>query len=152
MEPKKVELVTFLDGVGRTIIGEKAKVDDTYIYVKNPAVVNVVQQQDPNTSAVRMHLQLFPLFFKEFLADKDVVAVGHTHIPFVKRVGDSFFVNCGSVGQPRDGSVKASFAVFDTDWFTVKIVRVAYDIKTAAEKILNAKLPTFLAQRLFRGV
>jgi len=65
---KQVNLVTFLDAVGRTIIGEFSKEDDTHLYVKNPAVVNVVQQQDQGSQAMRMALQLFPLFFKEFLA------------------------------------------------------------------------------------
>ena len=67
----KVNLVTFLDTVGRTIIGVPVKEDETFIYVKNPAVVNVVPQQDPNSQTVRMALQLFPLFFKEFLAATD---------------------------------------------------------------------------------
>ena len=67
-------LVTFFDALGRTIIGEKTGEDDNHLTVKNPVVVNMVPQQlkDPNTGQVieRMALQLLPLFFREFLADK----------------------------------------------------------------------------------
>lgn len=67
-------LVTFFDTVGRTIIGEKIGEDDSSISIKNPAVVNIVehQQVDPTTGQAmkKMALQLFPAFFREFLADK----------------------------------------------------------------------------------
>ena len=69
------KMITFLDAVGRTIIGVESKRDDSYVYIENPVIVNVVPQQiqDPNTGQVgqRMALQLYPLFFKEFLADKN---------------------------------------------------------------------------------
>jgi len=71
MNDDKKKLVTFLDNVSRTIIGRKIKEDDNFLYIESPVVVNVVPQQDPNSSQVRMSLQLFPLFFREFLADKD---------------------------------------------------------------------------------
>jgi len=61
----------FLDVIGRTIIGEKVSEDDKIIQVKNPVVVHVVPQQDPGTGQMKMSLQLFPIFFREFLADKD---------------------------------------------------------------------------------
>ena len=67
MENKK--LVTFLDSVGRTIIGELAKEDTEVIEIFNPVVVHVVPVQDGQ--GTRMSLQLFPLFFREFLGDKD---------------------------------------------------------------------------------
>lgn len=89
-------------------------------------------------------------FVKEF--DADILVIGHTHIPFIKKIKDKLVINCGAVGQPRDGINKASFAVFDTEKFAAEIVRVDYDIKYAAEKIIKAGLPSFLAQRLFLGV
>ena len=63
------KIVTFLDTVGRTIIGEFQSEDEKTIVVKNPAVVNVVPTQEPG-GQVKLALQLFPLFFREFLADK----------------------------------------------------------------------------------
>ncbi len=82
----------------------------------------------------------------------DVLVVGHTHVPFIKRVGKKIVLNAGSVGQPRDGDPRASFVVFDTDSENAEIVRVEYDIDKAAQKIINAHLPRILAERLYAGV
>jgi len=89
-------------------------------------------------------------FVKEL--DCDILIIGHTHIPFIKKLKSCLVINAGSVGQPRDGINKASFIIFDTEKFDAKIMRLEYDIKTSAEKIIKAGLPTILAQRLFFGV
>ncbi len=81
----------------------------------------------------------------------DVLVFGHTHVPFVKRYGRRMIVNPGSVGQPRDGDPRASFAVIDTPGFDCRIVRAEYDIAGAARDILRAGLPEMLAERLQRG-
>ena len=90
---------------------------------------------------------------KEFfsIAGKDVIAMGHTHVPFVKRFGSKVIFNPGGVGQPRDNNPKASYAVFDSKTRNVRIERVDYDIKKAAGKIIKARLPSFLATRLYLG-
>lgn len=84
--------------------------------------------------------------------DYNVIVVGHTHIPFVKKIKDILIINSGSMGQPRDRNVRASFVVFDSEKFDAEIIRVEYDIKKAADKIIKSGLPPFLAQRLFLGV
>jgi len=69
------ELIVFLDMIGRTVIAKRLEETETVLTVENPVVVNIIPQQvaDPNTGQQiqRMALQLFPLFFKEFLAAKD---------------------------------------------------------------------------------
>lgn len=60
-------------------------------------------------------------------------------------------VNCGAVGQPRDGDPRASFGVLDTDARVLTIVRTPYDLTGAQTKIINAGLPEVLAQRLAAG-
>jgi len=65
--------------------------------------------------------------------------------------GKVFFVNPGSVGQPRDGDPRASFGVFDTAKREFQLVRVAYPIKQAADRVVEAGLPPFLAERLSLG-
>jgi diadenosine tetraphosphatase ApaH/serine/threonine PP2A family protein phosphatase len=62
-----------------------------------------------------------------------------------------YFINPGSVGQPRDGDPRASVAVIDTDEKRLSVHRVAYDVETAARKIRQAGLPGFLADRLAVG-
>ena len=66
--------------------------------------------------------------------------------------GRRYLVNVGSVGQPRDRDPRAAYTVWDRDARTVTIRRVAYDHRTAAEKILAAGLPRVLADRLADGV
>jgi len=87
--------------------------------------------------------------------------IGHTHTPVI--IGEDgkvnqfrrecrFLVNVGSVGQPRDGNPKASLCLVDTEVWTLEIIRVEYDIEAAAAASLKARLPDYLAQRLFLGV
>lgn len=66
-------LTVFLDSVGRTIIGKIAKETDTTISVTNPALVHV--QANPQTN--QLQLQLLPLFFKEFLSNRDESTTWH---------------------------------------------------------------------------
>lgn len=63
------KIVVFLDSVGRTVLGEKieSKTTEEILAVKNPAVVHIL----PNQQTGQLQLQILPLFFKEFLADKN---------------------------------------------------------------------------------
>jgi len=60
-------------------------------------------------------------------------------------------INPGSVGQPRDGDPRASFAIVDLDARRVEVRRVTYDVEGAARAILSAGLPPSLAERLREG-
>lgn len=62
-----------------------------------------------------------------------------------------YLVNCGAVGQPRDGDARAAFGIYETDTRTISLVRTAYDVPAAQAKILTAGLPDVLAQRLAVG-
>ena len=42
-----------------------------------------------------------------------MLVFGHTHKPWVREHGGVLFVNCGSVGKPKDGDPRAAFAVLD---------------------------------------
>ena len=92
---------------------------------------------------------------------------GHTHVPAVfektNRVqrllftrtkvvlGKKYFINVGSVGQPRDGDPRSAYAIFDIERKEVELRRVPYDIVSAQKKILEAGLPERLAIRLSLG-
>jgi diadenosine tetraphosphatase ApaH/serine/threonine PP2A family protein phosphatase len=65
--------------------------------------------------------------------------------------GSKYFVNVGSVGQPRDGDWRAAYAVYDLSTRQITIRRLEYDLQTAQEKILGAGLPEMLANRLAIG-
>lgn len=93
--------------------------------------------------------------------DTDVCFIGHTHSPAVMadslgifrvRPGHRYLINVGSVGQPRDGTPKLSFGLFDTEAFDYENVRLDYDVAAAARKIRTADgLPNTLADRLEEG-
>lgn len=96
--------------------------------------------------------------------------IGHSHTPLLFELdpGNScrlhplpehlsletesrLIINCGSVGQPRDGDPRASYAIIDTGQEALWHRRVKYDFKVTQEKILDADLPVRLASRLSVG-
>ncbi|WP_054841455.1 metallophosphoesterase family protein [Thermococcus peptonophilus] len=86
---------------------------------------------------------------------QDDLLVGHTHISMLKVIDGRRIINPGSVGQPRDGDWRASYALMDTDEEppeNVEFHRVEYDVEEAARKIIEEGLPRFLANRLFEGL
>jgi diadenosine tetraphosphatase ApaH/serine/threonine PP2A family protein phosphatase len=106
-------------------------------------------------------------------AGRSLCLFGHTHVPaafclaastlqsvgpprgtrfdLVLDAGGRYLVNCGAVGQPRDGDPRAAYGIVDTKARTVTVVRVEYDVPLAQAKILAAGLPDVLAQRLGIG-
>jgi len=60
-------------------------------------------------------------------------------------------VNPGSVGQPRDGDNRASYAILDLEEFTVEFRRVTYDLARAQLRSDAAVLPSASAARLALG-
>ena len=92
---------------------------------------------------------------------------GHTHAPrayirengiksmpldkLIIAHGKKYFINAGSVGQPRDGDWRASYCIFDVAEHHVELRRLEYDIYTAQDKIVHAGLPQRLADRLAMG-
>jgi putative phosphoesterase len=82
--------------------------------------------------------------------EADVLVFGHTHKPWVRRHGGVLFVNCGSVGKPKDGDARGAFAVLDasTGRLEASIERVAYDAETVAAEVRAAGLPGEFADKL----
>ena len=60
-------------------------------------------------------------------------------------------MNCGAVGQPRDGDWRAAFGVLDTVAKTLTVMRAEYDVAETQAKIVGVGLPDVLAQRLGVG-
>ena len=83
-------------------------------------------------------------------ADSDVLVFGHTHQPWIHEYGGLLFVNCGSVGKPKDGDPRAAFALLDADRDGVqaRIERVEYDAEAAARAVAAAGLPDEYAEKL----
>jgi diadenosine tetraphosphatase ApaH/serine/threonine PP2A family protein phosphatase len=106
------------------------------------------------------------------VSKRSLCLYGHTHVPAVFRQNGDFtsvgpprgarhrialdpdakyLINCGAVGQPRDGDPRAACGLFDTESQTVTVLRVNYDVTAAQAKIIAAGLPEVLAQRLAIG-
>ena len=104
--------------------------------------------------------------------DTPVCFFGHTHVPILYRLNEKegraiaeelpeelavklgpekMLINPGSVGQPRDGDTRASYAVLNLDAMTLTHHRVRYDIKSTQVKMQQAQLPSRLIQRLGQG-
>ncbi len=90
---------------------------------------------------------------------------GHTHVAkiFIKekkateqkpdpemklKRTNRYLINVGSVGQPRDGDWRASYAVYDSEKKILKIRRLEYPVETTQKKIRDAGLSERLAERL----
>ena len=78
--------------------------------------------------------------------DADILLVGHTHLPFVKRFGARTVVNPGSLGQPKDGGPGASYAVWQEGDVTLR--KVAYPVDRTVAKIKQLPLPLGIADAL----
>jgi putative phosphoesterase len=83
-------------------------------------------------------------------ADCDVLVFGHTHQPWIGEFAGVLFVNCGSVGKPKDGDPRAAFAILQPSDTGVEatIERVAYDAGSVAREVAAAGLPEEYAEKL----
>jgi diadenosine tetraphosphatase ApaH/serine/threonine PP2A family protein phosphatase len=98
--------------------------------------------------------------------------IGHTHIPIVFALDEvhdrchtlipsytdpiplgtyRMILNPGSVGQPRDGDPRASYAILDTEAGTWEPRRVAYPIEITQERMRARNMPRRLIERLETG-
>ena len=93
---------------------------------------------------------------------------GHTHCPMIYEkqiggvyridaqdfklpIGRKYFINVGSVGQPRDGDPRASYVIYDPKSRCVRFRRLEYDVQAAQARVRAAGLPERLAERLALG-
>lgn len=56
---------TFIDNIGRSILGENMGETDATILIKNPCMINVAQLENG-----QLQVQLIPIFFAEFLSEE----------------------------------------------------------------------------------
>lgn len=82
---------------------------------------------------------------------QSVGGIDETPIHIPRNGGSRFLINCGAVGQPRDGDPRAAFGILDSSARTLSLARVEYDVSAAQAKIIGAGLPDVLAQRLAVG-
>lgn len=82
----------------------------------------------------------------------DVLAFGHTHLPWHRTVDEIHFVNTGSVGRPKDRDWRAGYTLvaFGSN-VEVHHMRTEYDIERTCAAIEQSELPDFFANYLRSG-
>lgn len=83
----------------------------------------------------------------------DVICVGHSHRPFARKVGGTWFVNPGSVGRPEGGDPRAVYALLDLEGgrFGVTHYWLDYDRERAAREVRLRGLPEAFARMFLEG-
>ena len=102
-----------------------------------------------------------------------VCFIGHSHVQMGFRLGPNsacerflpengqvitlnddlrFFINPGSVGQPRDHDPRAAYATLDNEAGTISFHRISYDIGKTQRQMKEVGLPSALIRRLEFGL
>jgi putative phosphoesterase len=72
-------------------------------------------------------------------ASADILLIGHTHLPFIRKVGDCTIVNPGSLGQPKTGRPEACYAIWDNG--KVELKSFAYPVEETVSRLKSLALP-----------
>jgi predicted phosphodiesterase len=132
--------------------------------VSDFTVVHSTLDQPANWNYVTNRFDAMSNFSYQFT---QVCFHGHTHVPRVYAKSDKvqevaaesvaieentkYFINVGSVGQPRDCDWRACYAIYDLEHQLVVFRRVEYDLPRTQAKIIAAGLPEMLAERIAEG-
>ena len=69
----------------------------------------------------------------------DVLLVGHTHLPLMRRIAKHLIVNPGSLGQSMTGKSEACYAVWEDGSFELKTY--SYPVEKAVAKVRALSFP-----------
>jgi putative phosphoesterase len=90
-------------------------------------------------------------YLKDNRFEDDVLITGHTHLPgYRKYFNGKMWINPGSVGQPRDGDNRASYALIHEDW-NVEFIRVPYNYVEVAKAMELHGFDAYISAPLFSG-
>ncbi|HUZ01495.1 MAG TPA: metallophosphoesterase family protein [Thermomicrobiaceae bacterium] len=72
-----------------------------------------------------------------------VLAYGHIHVQYQRRLNGGWIAAVGSVGLPVDGDQRAAYAVVSSavDGWSIEFRRVAYDVEQAIDATLRSGVP-----------
>jgi len=121
-----------------------------YVFEKSPALTHFSHQITPICFHGHTHC---PIVYEKVGVD-DLNHIKSKDLPDGKlklTLGRKYFINVGSVGQPRDGDPRAAYVLYDTSTREVRFRRLEYDVAGAQARIRAAELPENLAVRLEVG-
>lgn len=137
---------------GFSIVHGAFRDEDEYVFAPAQALDGLLEATSPVTFFGHTHLQ------GGFTLRDDRVGILHFKPEGSEQFstlqiedGTTYLLNPGSIGQPRDGDVRAAFAIADLDRKAVEFWRVAYDIEGVQQRMSKAGLPEALVLRLSFG-
>jgi predicted phosphodiesterase len=72
---------------------------------------------------------------------RDSLVHGVTYSKFKVEVGRKYFVNVGSVGEPRDGNPLAAYVTYNPPEGSIELRRIPFDATSTEAKLRSAGLP-----------
>ncbi len=140
-------------GTAALFVHSEASAPEQFIYITD---AETAEQSLNTASAASAHVTFCghvhrPQLYHMAPGKPPIAFVPTVNLPTPLARSRRWLAVVGSVGQPRDGNPRAAFALYDDARGSLNCVRVAYDIESAARKIVAAALPEYLAERLFDG-
>lgn len=116
-----------------------------YLYSMSDEEIQTVFAQSSYSRFFVGHTHELQLIFEAGeVIERQVPAPGRYPLEEKKK----YIINCGSVGQPRDGDNRAKYVIWDSELDILEVCAVDYDIDSTAEKIIRRGFPKAFAQRL----
>lgn len=107
-----------------------------YVFDEHDALSSMGAVPDPLLFIGHSHV---PLFFS--YCQGDAYPVVHAAESFEMAEGTRYLVNVGSVGQSRDGDIRACYCIYDDKTKQVLFRHVAYDVEAYKRDICRTGLP-----------
>lgn len=129
----------------------KLAIAGVVLYLAHGSPRDPVDLLGPETSEEELRRAIKPA------SDADVIALGHSHRAFVKRVDRSLVINTGTVGYPFDGDPRATFVLLTIDGrVEAEIIRVPYrlsdNLRALRRAVKRRVMPRSLALRYRRAL
>jgi predicted phosphodiesterase len=137
---------------GFSIVHGAFRDEDEYVFAPAQALDSLLDAPSPVTFFGHTHLQGGFMLHDDKVGILHFKPAGENHFSALAiEEGNTYLLNPGSIGQPRDGDTRAAFAIADLDQKSVEFWRVAYDIEKVQERMTKAGLPEALILRLALG-
>ena len=68
------------------------------------------------------------------MSQADIILMGHSHLPFVRRVNEVLFINPGSIGNIKDSDARPSYAVLDVSTGEAEIIKLDYEFSEISSR------------------
>lgn len=117
----------------------------------------LVVHGSPESDQDNLYPSITPMALKSLTGglQAHLLICGHTHIPFTKRLGHHYLINCGSVGRPVDGDTRGSFALVDFPGggiLKAKIIRFRYEMDSMLEDLTARGVPGVVPDEYRKGI